>query len=262
MSDPGSSRTGTRTPPPPDDSARSTSAPRRRPKSAGRRLLRELGTVIVVALVVAALLRAFVVQAFMVPTGSMEDTILEHQRIVVQKFGGVERGEVVVFEDPGGWIDPAEQVVDRPNPLQRALQFVGVLPSTASDHLVKRVIGLPGDTVACCDGQGRVTVNDVRIDESSYLYPGDAPSQTPFEVVVPQGTLWVMGDHRSDSGDSRCHVDDGTAFVPLDRVTGRAVAVAWPLGEAHRLRVPETFAGVPDGGTPPSQPDVTRAPRC
>lgn len=215
-----------------------------------------------VALVVAALLRAFVVQAFMVPTGSMEVTILKHQRIVVQKFGDVQRGEVVVFEDPGGWIDPGEQVVDRSSPLERALQFVGVLPSTATEHLVKRVIGLPGDTVACCDRQGRVTVNDAPLDESSYLYRGDQPSVTEFEVVVPQGTIWVMGDHRSDSGDSRCHVNDATAFVRLDLVTGRAVAVAWPLREAHLLRVPETFASVPDGGAPASEPDVMRTPRC
>ena len=217
---------------------------------------------VVVALAVAALLRAFVVQAFMVPTGSMEDTILKHQRIVVQKFGDIERGEVVVFEDPGGWIDPSEQPVPGPNAFQRALQFVGVLPSTATEHLVKRVVGVAGDTVACCDRQGRVSVNGAALDETSYLYRGDQPSQTEFEVVVPQGTIWVMGDHRSDSGDSRCHFDDGTAFVPLDLVTGRAVAVAWPLGEVHRLPVPDTFAGVPTGGEPPSTPDVARRPRC
>ncbi len=217
---------------------------------------------VVVALVVAALLRAFVVQAFMVPTGSMEDTILKHQRIVVAKFGDIERGEVVVFEDPGSWIDPSEQTVAGPNALERALQFVGVLPSTATEHLVKRVVGVAGDTVACCDRKGRLTVNGAPLDESAYLYRGDQPSQTEFEVVVPQGTIWVMGDHRSDSGDSRCHVDDGTAFVPLDLVTGRAVAVAWPFSEAHRLPVPGTFADVPDGGAAPSKPDVVRRPRC
>ncbi len=259
MSDAGSSRTGTATPP---SSPPGSSVPQRRSRSTGRRLLRELGLVLGVALVVAALLRAFVVQAFVVPTGSMEDTILKHQRIVVQKFGDIERGEVVVFEDPGGWIGAGDQQVAEPNIVQRALQFVGVLPSTATSHLVKRVIGLPGDTVACCDRRGRVSVNGAALDELSYLYRGDQASQTEFEVVVPRDTLWVMGDHRSDSGDSRCHVDDGTAFVPTDLVTGRAVAVAWPLGEAHRLPVPDTFADVPGGGAPPSQPDVVRVPRC
>jgi len=216
----------------------------------------------VVALVVATLLRAFVVQAFLVPTGSMENTILKHQRIVVQKFGDLQRGQVVVFEDPGGWVDPAERTAAAPNTLERTLQFVGVMPSTATEHLVKRVIGLPGDTVRCCDRRGRLVVNGAPLSESAYLFPGDRPSQTTFEVVVPRDTIWVMGDHRGDSGDSRCHVDDGTAFVPFDLVTGRAVAVAWPLGEAHLLRVPDTFASVPDGATPPSQPDVVLRPAC
>jgi len=225
-------------------------------------LLRELGLIVVIAVVVAALLRAFVVQAFMVPTGSMRNTILKHQRIVVQKFGEIERGEVVVFEDPGGWISPAEVDVAPPNPLERALQFVGVMPSTATNHLVKRVIGLPGDTVACCDRQDRLTINGAPLDESAYLFPGDVPSLTDFKVVVPRDTLWVMGDHRSDSGDSRCHVDDGTAFVPFDLVTGRAFAVAWPLDEANWLQVPEAFAAVPAGDAPPAQAEVARPPDC
>ena len=216
----------------------------------------------VVALTIAALLRAFVVQAFLVPTGSMENTILEHQRIVVQKFGGIDRGDVVVFEDPGGWIDPVERPIATASMLEGALQFVGILPSTATVHLVKRVIGLPGDTVRCCDRQGRLVVNGEPLSEAAYLFPGDRPAQTDFEVVVPQDTVWVMGDHRADSGDSRCHVDDGTGFVPVDLITGRAVAVAWPLGEAHLLRVPDTFASVPDGATPPSQPDVVLRPYC
>ena len=224
--------------------------------------MRELAVVVVVALVIAALLRAFVVQAFTVPTGSMENTIQTHQRIVVQKFGGVERGEVVVFEDPGGWIDPAEQAVDAPNTIERTLQFVGVLPSTATEHLVKRVIGLPGDTVRCCDRQGRVAVNGSPLEESSYLFPGDRPSETDFEVVVPREALWLMGDHRGDSGDSRCHVDVGTAFVPFNLITGRAVAVAWPLAEAHVLGVPDTFAAVPGGDAAPVRADVVRAPHC
>lgn len=217
---------------------------------------------VVTALVFATLLRAFVVQAFTVPTGSMEDTILRHQRIVVQKFGDVERGEVVVFEDPGRWLGAALRTAEDPNLLERGLQFVGVLPSSATEHLVKRVIGLPGDTVSCCDREGEMSVNGTPLEESSYLFTGDVASRTDFEVVVPQDALWLMGDHRSDSGDSRCHVDDGTAFVPLDLVTGRALAVAWPFDEAHGLGVPDTFDAVPDGGVPPAKGEVTRVPHC
>ncbi len=218
--------------------------------------------VLVIALVVAALLRAFVVQAFLVPTGSMENTIHPDQRIIVAKFGDVQRGDIVVFEDPGGWISPAEQVASQPNPLERALQFVGILPSTSTGHLVKRVIGLPGDTVGCCDRQGRIRVNGQPLDEASYLFSGDAPSQTNFKVVVPPGTMWVMGDHRSNSGDSRCHVVDGTGFVPLDLVTGRAVAVGWPLWQVHRLPVPATFTTVPPAPPAPGGPAVIRRPHC
>ena len=105
-------------------------------------------------------------------------------------------------------------------------------------------------------------VNGTPLDEAAYLFPGERASATDFQVVVPQDTVWVMGDHRGDSGDSRCHLEDGTAFVPLELITGRAVAVAWPLGEAHLLRVPDTFASVPAGATPPSQPDVVLRPQC
>ncbi|MGH3497180.1 MAG: signal peptidase I [Nocardioidaceae bacterium] len=217
--------------------------------------------VVVIALVVAALLRAFVVQAYVVPTGSMENTIGTNQRILVQKFGSVHRGEVVVFTDPGGWITAAEKSPGR-GPLGQALEFIGILPSTANNHLVKRVIGLPGDHVRCCDQHGRVTVNNHALAEASYVFPGNAPSAERFDVVVPKGTMWVMGDHRADSGDSRCHLVDGTAFVPLSSVTGRALAVVWPLDVAHWLSIPSTFDAVPDPGPPPDKSVVRRVSRC
>lgn len=226
------------------------------------RVLRELVLVVLVAIIVSALLRAFVLQAFVVPTGSMEHTIRKDERIVVQKFGDVERGQVIVFEDPGGWIGASEEAGTPRGPVGQALEFVGLLPSSAHNHLVKRVVGVPGDHVVCCDRRGRVTVNDQPLSERGYLFPGDVPSEERFDVVVPEDALWVMGDHRARSGDSRCHLVDGTAFVPLDRVTGRAVAIVWPLSSARTLPAPDTFDSVPDPGPAPAAADVRTTSQC
>jgi signal peptidase I len=178
----------------------------------------------------------------------MEDTLLVGDRVLVSKlttrFGEIHRGDVVVFADPNGWLSPT--VDDAGTSLggrfRDALQFVGVLPDDSEGHLIKRVIGLGGDTVECCDDDGRLQVNGVSIDESEYLRPGDEPSAVEFEtVVVPEGELFVMGDHRSNSGDSRVN---GT--VPEDSVTGRAFAVVWPVSNWASLSRPDTFDAVPD----------------
>jgi signal peptidase I len=205
-------------------------------------LVRETAIVVGLSLVIATLVRIFLVQAFLIPSQSMEDTLLVGDRVLVSKlttrFGEIQRGDVVVFADPDGWLAP---IPDEISPsfgtrVRDALQFVGVLPDDSEGHLIKRVIGVGGDTVACCEDDGRVTVNGVAIDESTYLRPGDEPSAAPFEVEVPTGELFVMGDHRSNSGDSRVN---GT--VPEARVTGRAFAVVWPISNWAGLDRPDTF---------------------
>jgi signal peptidase I len=223
------------------------------------RFLFETALLIVVAVTVAALLRMFVVQAFVVPSGSMLPTIEQTDRIIVSKLSEPDRGDVVVFEDPGGWLPPGEGATDRSGLLARGLEFVGVLPASDKGFLVKRLIGMPGDRVACCDGQGRVTVNGEPLNEP-YLPRGTAPSIQRFDVEVPRGRIWVMGDNRSNSGDSRPHLADGTAFVPMENVVGGAFAIIWPLPDITGLDTPATFADVPPPDRPaPRQPVVHRS---
>lgn len=175
--------------------------PRRR-RSGGA--LREVALIVVVALILSAIVRTFLFQAFWIPSGSMENTLLPDDRILVSKIttkvSGIERGEVVVFRDPAEWLSPLPatgSVVQQR--FRNGLEFVGLAPSQSDRDLVKRVIGVGGDRVQCCDAQGRVSVNGVPLDESSYLFPGDKPSDEPFDVTVPADKLWVMGDHRSAS---------------------------------------------------------------
>ena len=209
----------------------------------------ELPILIVVALVVAFVVKTFLLQAFFIPSGSMENTLAIGDRVLVDKisyrFTDIERGDIVVF-DASGVLAPEETVVAKPtNPVSKvvrgAASAVGLAPGGETDY-IKRVIGLPGDRVACCDDQGRLTVNGVALDEQSYLYPGNPPSTVKFDVVVPQDRLWVMGDHRSASADSRSRIGaPGGGFVPVDRVVGRAFGVTWPFKDAKLLRVPATF---------------------
>lgn len=214
----------------------------------------EVGVVVAVALVLAVLIRTFLVQAFYVPSVSMTNTLEVNDRILVSKlsthFGNISRGEVIVFKDPGGWLN-GETVTGAHTWLKDALTFVGLLPTDTGEHLVKRVIGTQGDHVVCCDSKGRLTVNGVALEEAAYLYPGDNPSDTPFDITVPAGKLWVMGDHRGASADSRAHLfDPGGPFVPLGDVVGRAVVVVWPIERFRILSIPDAFATVPNGKTP------------
>jgi len=194
--------------------------------------------------VVAVVVRLFVAEAFYVPSGSMESTLMKDDRIVAEKVSylhrGVQRGDVIVFADPGNWL-PADET-EPPGPVRRFGEFVGVLPRGSEGHLVKRVIGVGGDTVACCDKNGRLTVNGVSIDERSYLNKGAKPSEVDFKVRVPEGKLWVMGDNRPQSADSRSHMGSpGGGFVPVDDVVGRACCVIWPSERMTMLRRPPTF---------------------
>ena len=229
---------------------------------------REFVLIVVGALIVSSILRAFVGQMFIIPSESMENTLLVGDRVVVEKLTDVKRGDVVVFEDPGGWLGPEESGQKRGS-VGRFFEIVGLLPDSSHGHLIKRLIGMPGDKVACCDEKGRLLVNGQPLDETSYLYPGDAPSQMEFQVTVPAGHVFVMGDHRSASGDSRVHLSDvdangnnpgDAAFVPMDKVTGRAVLVVWPAGRWGKLGVPDTFKAVPAPGPAPDKPSISLTP--
>jgi len=216
-------------------------AARRKPAPPGS-LWKELPVLIVVAIALAVLLKTFLVQAFYIPSGSMEDTLQVGDRVMVNKvvyhLRDIKRGDVVVFNGLDSFT-PEVTIAEPTNPVTKALgwfgSLVGFAPPSEKDF-IKRVIGVPGDHVACCDAKGRVTVNGVALDEP-YLFPGNSPSDQPFDSTVPAGHLWVMGDHRADSSDSRIN---GT--VPEDKVIGRAFVVIWPLGHWSWLSNPSTFS--------------------
>ena len=208
----------------------------------------ELPFLVLIALVLALLIKAFLIQAFYIPSGSMENTLRISDRVLVNKLiykiRSIHRGEIIVFKGPPSW---AAEVTVTPatNPVQRVLRSIGgaigVAPPGERDF-IKRVIGIPGDTVACCDPSGRVTVNGYPLTEP-YIYPGEHPSDTPFDVTVPPGRLFVMGDHRADSADSRdpTHRIDHNGTIPIKDVIGRAFVIVWPLGHLRTLSVPGTF---------------------
>ena len=227
----------------------------------------EAGLAILVALVITALLRVFVFQVFQVPSGSMERTLEQHDRIVAVRLADFQRGDIVVFEDPPGqWMGPQPAAS---NPIRRALETLYLLPDSTQGYLVKRVIGMPGDHVACCDQNDRITVNGVALDESEYLYADASgqlvkPSEVVFDVVVPVDHIFVLGDHRDRSGDARLHLCEATApgvpegmngFVPVDHVVGPVVATVLPPGRWRTFSTPGTFSDVP-----PAQGEAPQAP--
>jgi signal peptidase I len=228
--------------------------PRRTTRSGAFGLFRETVLVVGIALVLSLVIKTFLVQAFYIPSGSMENTLLRGDKVIVSKLTpgpfDLKRGDIVVFKDPGGWLDPTVPTSRSRlgGAIHDGLTFIGLLPNDADDHLIKRVIGLPGDHVVCCNTQGQLTVNGVAISEP-YIYPGNAPSDKNFNITVPAGKIWVMGDHREISRDSRFNDPGGTGkdgSVPIDLVVGRAVVIVWPLSRAGWLGVPNaTFAKVP-----------------
>ena len=214
---------------------------------------REGGTVILYALVIAFLVKTFLLRGFYIPSGSMEQTLQVNDRVFINVAGSYfnepKRGDVIVFKDSQGWI-PSTQKTS--NPLKDGLSFVGILPDTSSNYLVKRVIGTPGDVVES-DGTGKIKVNGVEITEP-YLYPGNQPSELAFKVTVPAGKYFVMGDHRSNSADSRYHISDGTAFISKDDVQGNVFLVAWPLNHFGLLQDESSvFSSVPAPTSTPSE---------
>lgn len=192
--------------------------------------MKEILIIIAIAIVVSFVIRTFFFRAFLIPSGSMENTLQINDRIfvnlIVDSQEQLERGDVVVFEDHQGWLPPVES---EPNPFLQALEFVGLYPSGSEQHLVKRVIGMPGDHVTVDPESRQLVVNGTTIDEP-YLHPEANGSDIDFEVTVPEGEMWVMGDHRNASGDSRAHMDGpNDGFVNIDHVVGRAEVVAWPI---------------------------------
>ena len=207
--------------------------------------------IVVAAIVLMLLVKAFVVQVYKIPSSSMEDTLLTGDRVLVNKlvyhFRGIDRGDIVVFSGEGSWGSTTGAPDPAPprNPVLRVvddvLADVGVY--STQTYYIKRVIGLPGDHVTCCEN-GKITVNGVPLDETSYLFPGASPSEEQFSIVVPPGRLWVMGDNRAISDDSRGHMfsgfpDKGT--IPESEVAGRAFLIIWPPSQFDDLPIPATF---------------------
>jgi signal peptidase I len=235
----------------------------------GRSFLTEMVVLFAVALTIALLIKSFVVQPFFIPSGSMENTLLIGDKVLVNKLvyhlRPIERGDIVVFNGSGSWDSPSASGPVASNPVARVyddtlgalFRSVAGLFGTSADQIdyIKRVIGVPGDHVVCCNAHGQVTVNGVPLQETSYLYPGDQPSQFPFNVVVPPGRLWVMGDHRIDSADSRyhdcayrdteyCYSFDRDGTIPENKVIGRAFMIVWPPSRIRILPIPATFEQV------------------
>lgn len=234
-------------------------AERTRTRSRSRSFLRDLVVIVVVALLASFLIKTFLIQSFYIPSPSMEHTLQgdpgHYDRILVDRLVPsvipVERGDVVVFKDPGGWLDGegGTQPTGGGGPVAQVLDAINPFSADANDHLVKRVIGLPGDHVACCNALGQMTVNGAPLVEPYAVVQAGytAVSKDPFDVVVPAGKLWVMGDNRYNSKDSRYNRDTPSkGFVPMKDVTGRAVVISWPVSHWTWLsNYPETFGGVP-----------------
>lgn len=246
--------------------------PKRKKLTGWRAFLRDVALILVAAIVISFLIKTFLIRSFYIPSQSMEDTLHINDRIIVNELVPnvmpIERGDIVVFRDPGGWLAPVPEVEQ--NPVVAAvdwlLSIIGLTAPDSNDHLIKRVIGLPGDVVACCNEFGQMTVNGVPLDEVGlYVILPDGVtkvSRDDFEITVPDDSLWVMGDNRYNSADSRYNQDGPTqGFVPFDHVVGRAILVSWPVDRWTWLdNYPLVFAGVDEGNGTPKDDDATPEP--
>ncbi|MBI5161368.1 MAG: signal peptidase I [Micrococcales bacterium] len=212
--------------------------------------------ILVAAVLISFLIKTFLIRSFYIPSESMMNTLHVNDRIIVNelapKLMPVQRGDVIVFRDPGGWLDGSGQIAPpRSGPgaaLDQVLSVIGLTAPDSNDHLIKRVIGLPGDKVTCCTSLGRVSVNGVPLTEPYILVTTD---QRPFSVTVPKKSLWVMGDNRGNSKDSRFNQDQpGKGFVPYSDVVGRAILISWPADRWTWLdNYPFVFANVDRRGS-------------
>lgn len=230
--------------------------------------LKEVAIVVVGALIASTLLRLFLLQVFSIPSRSMEETLNVGDRVAVQKVQPFQRGDVVVFRDDLEWLGNPDRFSQEP--WQDLLVFIGLMPDPSANHLVKRVIGVEGDHVVCCDADDRITVNGAALDESEYLYRRadgrpDQPSAFPFDLVVPTGRVFVLGDHRSASADSRCHLHEtirgeehAGGFPTVESIVGAASFTLFPFDRWRTYGTPAAFADVPAAsGTAPDVPVVT-----
>jgi signal peptidase I len=228
---------------------------RRKRRGGAAVFVRDLVVIVAIAVVASFLIKTFLVRSFFIPSASMEHTLEIHDRILVNELVPglvpLHRGDVVVFKDPGGWLDPVEQVQQPPviAAVDWALSLVGLSATDSNDHLIKRVIGLPGDHVTCCNALGQMSVNGTPLDEPYITMPDGTNdvSAIPFDVTVPEDRIWVMGDNRYNSKDSRYNRGTPTkGFVPIEDVVGRAFVVSWPVSHWQYLSDhPDTFGGVP-----------------
>lgn len=220
----------------------------------GGSFLRDLVVIVALAIVISIVVKTFFLRPFAIPSGSMRNTLVEGDRVLVNLLSpnlmDVHRGDVIVFQDPGGWLPEIEQP-DKPffaAVTDGALELVGLKAEESTGHLIKRVIGLPGDHVVCCNAYGQLEINDVAIDEPYIIRPeGENASGMEFDVTVPDRSVWVMGDNRYNSEDSRFHANTPTkGFVPYDDIVGQAFVINWPLNRFTWIdSSPQTFVNVP-----------------
>jgi len=242
----------------------------RRPRSRQRGILiflRDVLLILLAAIVISFLIKTFLIRSFYIPSESMEDTLLVNDRIIVNELvpdvTPITNGDIVVFKDPGGWLDPVPEPEQNPVAgfFDWLLSIVGLTAPDSNDHLVKRVIGLPGDHVTCCNDFGQMSVNGVPLDEPYVKLPSGITkvSNDDFDVIVPEDSLWVMGDNRYNSRDSRLNRDKpGNGFVPYDHVVGRAILISWPISRWTWLdNYPLTFDGVEEARESQPEPSPT-----